>query len=139
MLKTREIGITDTADQWLQSYLGNRQQCVTIKGELSQPVSLTKGMPQRPILGPKGYPPYVSQVFHIARQHGVCIHIYANDTQLYVDFDVSQWEETKLRMQHCIKGCIMAKYKLFGIKQWKNQGACGWPVLSLDKICIHSP
>ena len=82
----KEFGITDSVNEWLSSYFTNRNQQVNIAGILSDPIPLTCGMPQGSILGPKGYPMYVSPVFMIAEKHGISIHMYADDTQLYVSF-----------------------------------------------------
>ena len=66
----KEFGITDYANAWLSSYFTNRNQQVNITGILSDPIPLTCGMPQGSILGPKGYPMYVSPVYVTVRNIG---------------------------------------------------------------------
>ena len=84
------FGITGPVNAWLQSYFTDRAQCVTIDGVLSAPAPLTSGMPQGSLLGPKGYPMYVSPIFDIAQIHGISIHMYADDTQLFLSFVPSE-------------------------------------------------
>ena len=96
------FGITGSALQWLGTYFMNRHQCVSVNGTLSDSVLLTCGMPQGSLIGPSGYPPYVSPLFDIAHEHGVVIHMYADDTQLYLEFDVCDWLAAKSRMENCI-------------------------------------
>ena len=62
-----DFGIEGSANQWLRSYFTGRSQRVNIQGTLSEPKGMKCGMPQRSIIGPKGYPPYVSPIFAIAK------------------------------------------------------------------------
>ena len=59
-------------------------------------------MPQGSIIGPKGYPSYVAPVFDIARKHSISIHMYADDTQLYLGFNPVNYKEAKIQMEKCI-------------------------------------
>ena len=47
-----DFGITGLAKKWLASYLGNRQQRITIKGCLSDYFHVNAGVPQGSCLGP---------------------------------------------------------------------------------------
>ena len=75
-----DFGISGTANQWLKSYFTDRHQCINVIGTLSDPLQLSRGMPQGSIIGPKGYPAYVSLIFDIAKRHDVSMHMYADDT-----------------------------------------------------------
>ena len=95
------FGITGSVNTWLRSYFTGRYQCVNIGGCSSNPIKIDTGMPQGSILGPKGYPSYVSPLFEIVRKHSVNVHMYADDTPLYLGFNLSQngiahhWPETQ--------------------------------------------
>ena len=45
---------------------------------------------------------YVSPLFSIVQKHGVFIHMYADDTQLYINFLPPEWSNVKSKMEACI-------------------------------------
>ena len=47
-----EVGLRDTALQWMRSYLINRKQAVYINNNISTEAILTTGVPQGSVLGP---------------------------------------------------------------------------------------
>ena len=59
-------------------------------------------MPQGSVLGPFDFPPYMIIVFNIAQKHGVSIHMYADDTQLYFSFSPSDSAAAISKMEKCI-------------------------------------
>ena len=57
--KLRAHGVSGSLLAWITSYLMDRNQCVTVNGTLSDPESVTSGVPQGSILGPLLFLTYV--------------------------------------------------------------------------------
>ena len=94
----------------MQSYLTERTQSVMIESASSVPHPLTVGLPQGSLVGPGEFPTYSSPMFHIARKHGIEIHMYADDTQLYISFPPCEYAEAVAKMEGC----------LTELKQWMS-------------------
>jgi len=84
---TNRLGIKGVVLQWLNSYLRSRTQAVTVMDAMSVLAELLFGIPQGSVLGPLLFVLYVLPLSDIARQHGVSMHSYADDIQLYISFD----------------------------------------------------
>ena len=80
------LGIRGPALAWFKSYLGGRMQSVNIQGVKSNFRDLPYGVPQGSVLGPILFTLYTLPLGDIARKFGLQVHIYADDTQLYVSF-----------------------------------------------------
>ena len=80
------IGLSDKSLSWFNSYLKDRFQSIVIDGVTSEPVNLKYGVPQGSVLGPILFTIYTCPIGEIARKYNVEIHIYADDTQLYIYF-----------------------------------------------------
>lgn len=99
----QRLGITGVTLKWFTSYLTNRTQQVTIDAGLSDAVCLLWGVPQGSVLGPQAFSIYSSPIADIARKHKVEIHMYADDSQLYVSCDMSIGIEASIcKLQSCI-------------------------------------
>ena len=100
-LNTR-FGICDKALEWFRSYLSGRTQFVKVNNGISFSHSISQGVPQGSVLGPILYSLYTSPLGDIARGHGLNIHFYADDTQLYITFETScsyEWSQLGLRLK----------------------------------------
>ena len=82
-----DSNVGDTALEWFRLHLQCRQQTVNIDGTVSNKASFAYGVPQGSVLGPIFFTLYTSPLGNVARQHGLQVHFYADDTQLYVTFD----------------------------------------------------
>ena len=59
------------------------------------------GVPQGFILGPLLFILYTSNIVHIASIHGIFIHLYADDTQLYIKLCGKDIANAKSRLFAC--------------------------------------
>ena len=90
------LGINGTILALFESYLSDRSQCVHMNGKSSAPRPLQYGFPQGSVLGPVLFSIYVLPLDDIICRHRMKLHIYADDTQVYVSVCPTTRE---LRMQ----------------------------------------
>ena len=83
------FGISGTALSLLKSCLHDRRQCGQIDEIISEYAKLLCGVPQGSVLGPWHFCPCMYPKFAILHHHGIDYYIYADDTQLYIKFDLS--------------------------------------------------
>ena len=101
----RLLGLRGKPLAWFRSYLTARSQCVSVEEALSEIVCLLFGVPQGSVLGPILFTIYTLPLSKIADRHGIQIHMYVDDTQLYVSYDVTDMEqrqEVSVRLEKCI-------------------------------------
>ena len=96
------FGISGTALSLLKSYLQDQTQCVQIDGIISEYAKLVCGVPQGPVLGTWNFCMYMYPIGSILRHHGIDYHIYADDTQLYIKFDLSDPSIALEKINLCI-------------------------------------
>ena len=98
-----QYGMAGSVHDWMKSYLQDRQQRVHVNGAPSDKVELQYGFPQGSCVGPFGFKLYTKPLTEIARRHGISIHLYADDTQLYTSFLPKDSESALERMEECIE------------------------------------
>ena len=59
--------------------------------------------PQGSVIGPFGFQPYTKPLSAIGRKNGIGIHMYADDTQLYVSCDPENADIALARLEGCIE------------------------------------
>ncbi|KAK6181917.1 hypothetical protein SNE40_009694 [Patella caerulea] len=95
------LGVNGAALDWFRSYLTDRKQEVIIDGIRSKQKCLRYGVPQGSVLGPLLFTSYTTPVADIMRRHDLDHHMYADDTQLYVEVDANNKNLAKL--EACIE------------------------------------
>ena len=97
--------IKDTALHWFSSYLQGRRNRVVVSGSYSCEHIMDYGLPQGSVIGPMGFSLYTHPLGEVIRRHHVNYHMYADDTQLYVDFDPTVLGE-KEKALNILTSCI---------------------------------
>ena len=105
MNKLYKIGVRGRAYNWVKSHLSSRTQALEIGEAISKTVHLHCGVPQGSVLGPLLFNIYCLDLADVFRDHSVHYHMYADDTQLYVEFPNGPLEHSTSdaeRMSRCI-------------------------------------
>ena len=63
------------------------------------------GVARGSVLGPKLFTIYISPIADIARRYGLNIHLYADDTQIYIAFEASSSTGEQVAIE-TIQACI---------------------------------
>lgn len=79
ILKLRGYGIEGNLIKWIQCFLTDRTQKVSIRGSQSSSVPVTSGVPQGSVLGPLLFILYVNEIPEIVKSK---MYMYADDSKL---------------------------------------------------------
>jgi hypothetical protein len=96
------FGITGRALTWMKSYFSERTQRIVVNKCASTPIPLSTGIPQGSVAGPGTFPAYTQPIATVARQNGIDLHLYADDTQLYIGCRLQDHEASKQQLESCI-------------------------------------
>lgn len=81
------FGISDTVLKWLTDYLSGRSQAVSFNGKTSTALDVLHGVPKGSVLGPILFSMYTAPICDIVDLHGLRVHLYAYDDQVYMTFN----------------------------------------------------
>ena len=97
------IGFKDEVLKWCETYLKGRTQAVSIDDALSDVTELLFGVPQGSVMGPLKFCLYTLPIGAIIRAHELNYHIYADDTQVYLAFDLKSPERALHKLTSCLQ------------------------------------
>ena len=86
--KLEHLGLSERSLRWFRSYLADRKQSVLINGELSEPHTITLGVPQGSILGPFLFNVYINSLPNAVKKTRMIL--YADDAVLFCDASTRQ-------------------------------------------------
>ena len=89
-------GISDVAHRWFRSYVLGRSQYVRIGTSCSSVINLICGVPQGSVLGPVLFILYTAGLISLIESHGLTLHLYADDTQVYGSCSASAFPPSSL-------------------------------------------
>ena len=101
--RLRGYGLCGDVHAWLTSYLHNRTNVVRVKSSLSEVNNITTGVPQGSVVGSILFNAYIAPLAKLLCQHNMQHHLYADDTQLYVTFPLTDHMQALARMEACIQ------------------------------------
>ena len=111
------LGITGPALEWFRSYLGDRTLRVQIDDSFSASQEILWSVPQGSVLGLLLFLIYLLPLGILIRKHGLELHAYADDTQLYISIKpINQRvvDEGVAKLENCLTDIYtwMSKNKL---------------------------
>ena len=121
-------GIRGEAHAWLASYLYGRTSAVRVGKEVSECTVVRSRVPQGSVLGPVIFNAYIAPLTNLHSRHDVHHHLYADDTQLFVDFPPFDHTNTLIRMEACISE----------VKTWLYDNGLVLDESKTEAIVIHS-
>ena len=86
-----------------QSYLEGRTTSVKVNNSRSSPDVMKYGVPQGSVLGPTLFNVYRRPLGDVMLKYGISYHMYADDSQLYIDFNSCDEETAMANLQLCIQ------------------------------------
>ena len=98
------IGVNQQLIRWIECFLTRRTMQVSVSGALSDPVSVTSGVPQGSVLGPVLFLIYVN---HTVSQLKSKYMIFADDIKLYLAHpDGGHGQSSHNQLQHDVNTLV---------------------------------
>ena len=103
------LGITGQALAWFKSYLSGRTLRIKIDKSFSELQDILWSVPQGSVLGPLLFLIYLLPLGKLIRKHGLELHIYADDTQLYLSIKPIPQQAVDIEVAR-LEGCLTDIY-----------------------------
>ena len=98
----KHCGLHGSVLRWMTSYLAGRTQKVLYSGLSSEAQRVSYGVPQGSALGPLLFNLYLASLSSVVSVHGLNLHQYADDCQLYLSVPVDDAPSAVTRLSQCI-------------------------------------
>lgn len=95
-------GIKNTVLNWFTSYFENRSQFVMINKKTSFEHKPKEGVPQGSVIGPLIFILYTADVENIISSFGLSKMLFADDTQMYIDFTKDSIYNATYSIERCL-------------------------------------
>ena len=112
------LGITGQALAWFKSYLSGRTLRIKIDKSFSELQDILWSVPQGSVLGPLLFLIYLLPLGKLIRKHGLELHIYADDTQLYLAIKPITQQAVDIGVAR-LEGCLTDIYTWMSQNQLK--------------------
>ena len=89
--------------KWVQSYLNSCKQWIKIDGHLSDAFQLPYWVPQGSVLGPLLFTLYTTPLSSVISKFNVTHHLYADDTQIYLELDSRNFDSSIIELTNCLE------------------------------------
>ena len=96
-------GIDGVVLKWVQSYLISRKQQIKIDGHLSDAFQFPYWVPQGSVLGPLLFTLYTTPLSSVISKFNVIHHLYADDTQIYLELDYRNFDSSITELANCLE------------------------------------
>ena len=103
------LGITGQALAWFKSYLSGWTLRIKIDKSFSELQDILLSVPQGSVLGPLLFLIYLLPLGKLIRKYGLELHIYADDTQLYLSIKPITQQAVDIGVAR-LKGCLTDIY-----------------------------
>ena len=81
--KLEHYGVRGTAFDWFSSYLSNREQFVSVNGQVSEKLAMNSGVPQGSVLGPLLFLLYINNLPNASKI--LSLYLFSDDTNIYFE------------------------------------------------------
>lgn len=99
--KLNIYGIRGICLQWIDSYMRDRKQFVSVDGEISDHLNISHGVPQGSILGPLLFLLYIND-FNQSTKSSTTIHFADDTTVLFYDRSIRKLKKSMTSESNCL-------------------------------------
>ena len=126
------LGITGQALDWFKSYRSGRTLRIKIDKSFSELQDILWSVPQGSVLGPLLFLIYLLPLGKLTRKHGLELHIFADDTQLYLAIKPITQQAVDIGVDR-LEGCLTDIYT------WMSQNKLKLNADKTEVIVLGTP